>query len=228
LTFGFPPRTALIGLVGAVLGTDRERLPEDFKIDKTSTAVIPLSPLIKDRLPQNWRQGPPLIKGNRVSPAKFNESFQANLEVVRRPQFAVVLAHRNVELMNELEERLRNKRWFYPPYLGSLGFLADIEFEQIDEATETVAEDALIDSVLPLTAELADSVTLHQDNFCIREEGIPLEVLHGRAFKYLATAYVEKTCKPLRVTAKEGTKPIRYHHLEKTGKNVVFFESCAR
>jgi len=227
LTFGFPPRTAVVGLIGAVLGIDRDRLVQEFQIQETNTAVIPLSPLVKDRLPQNWRQGPPTIEKNSVKPAKFNESFQANLEIVRNPRFAIVFAHRNMKLMHELVERLREKKWFYPPYLGSLGFLADVEFYYEDEASENSGVDIVLHSVLPLTETQAKFVRLHQDNLCIREEGVPLDVLKGRIFRYVAYVYAEKAGRPLKVAANENAHPIRYMHLKRADKNVVFFESCA-
>ena len=227
LTFGFPPRTAVIGLIGAILGIERDKLAEEFQIQETNTAVIPLSPLTKDHLPQNWRQGPPTIEKKKVIPAKFNESFQANIEIVRNPRFSIVFAHRNQNLMHELLKRLQEKKWFYPPYLGSLGFLADVDFEHEDEASETTGKEIMIHSVFPLTEDQAKFVGFHQDNLCIREEGVPLNVLKGRVFRYLAFAYAEKTGRPLKVVAKDNTHPIRYFHLNKADKNVVFFESCA-
>jgi CRISPR-associated protein Cas5h len=227
LTFGFPPRTAVIGLIGAVLGIDRDRLAEEFQIQNTETAVIPLSPLIKDHLPQNWRQGPPTIEGDKVRPAKFNESFQANIEIVRNPSFAIVFRHRNAELMHELVKRLQDKRWFYPPYLGSLGFLADVEFDQNDEASEVSGMEIALDSVLPMTEAQAKLVGLHQDNLCFREEGVPLDVLKGRIFRYVAYVYAGQEGRPLKVIAKDNKHPIRCFHLKRSDKNVVFFESCA-
>ncbi|HYW00510.1 MAG TPA: type I-B CRISPR-associated protein Cas5b [Candidatus Acidoferrum sp.] len=227
LTFSFPPRTAIVGLIGAILGIDRENLANEFQIRETNTAVVPLSPLLKDHLPQNWRQGPSMIDGNRVNPAKFNESFQANIEIVRNPHFAIVFAHKNAKLMREFVERLQEKKWFYPPYLGSLGFLADVNFDHIDQASENNAAEISLDSVLPLTENQVKSVGLQQDNLCIREEGVPFDVLKGRAFRYIAYVYAEKTGGSLKIIAKDKTHPLRYFHLKKADKNVVFFESCA-
>lgn len=227
LTFGFPPRTAVVGLIGAVLGIDRDRLAQEFQIQETNTAVIPLSPLVKDRLPQNWRQGPPTIEKNRVKPSKFNESFQANIEIVRNPRFAIVFTHKNAKLMHNLVERLQEKKWFYPPYLGSLGFLADVEFDYEDEASENSGVNIVLHSVLPLTETQAKFVGLHQDNLCIREEGVPLDVLKDRAFRYVAYVYAEKTGGPLKISTKDNAHRISYFHLKRANKNVVFFESCA-
>ena len=132
-----------------------------------------------------------------------------------------------MQLMSELVERLREKKWFYPPYLGSLGFLADIEFDSEDEATEKSDAEIALDSVLPLTESQAKFVGLHQENLYFREEGVPLDVPNGRIFRYVAYVYAEKTGAPLKVTANDNTHPIEYYHLKRADKNVVFFESCA-
>ncbi len=225
LTFCFPPRTALIGLIGAVLGVERSKLASKFQFQKTKTAVIPLSPIIKDHLPQTWRQGPPTMVRNKIIPAKFKESFQANVEVVRNPQFEVVFNHYDTKLMDELNERLQEKRWFFTPYLGSLGLLADIDFVGEDTAHKADAKELLLDSVLPLTEGQAKSLRLSEDSEYIREEGIPLEVKSGRSFSYLDIAYVQKSAKPLRVISR-GQETIKFFKLERRKKNVIFFEPC--
>jgi CRISPR-associated protein Cas5h len=108
LTYSFPPRTAIIGLLGAILGIDRKKLSELFPINRTRIAVCPINPIVKDRIPQNWRQGPIEIMGRKVNPGKICESFRQNLEVIRSPDYRIFFAHKDKALMAELVERLKN------------------------------------------------------------------------------------------------------------------------
>ncbi|MGQ9729347.1 MAG: hypothetical protein ACUVSC_12675, partial [Candidatus Fervidibacter sp.] len=86
--------------------------------------------------------------------------LQANLEVICRPHYRIVFWHRNEKLVQELVERLKSKRWFYPPYLGIMGFLADVEWESEDVVEERETEQAFIYSVLPLTEAMAQRIDL--------------------------------------------------------------------
>lgn len=225
LTYSFPPRTAVVGLIGAILGVDRvqDKVPKIFSIDATRMAVCPIGPIRKDRLPENWRQGPPRMTGGKVKSEKIIENFQSNLEVVRNPYYRVVFWHKEPDLMNDLIKRLRDKRWVYPPYLGILGFLANVEFEAEDEIEEQESNRVELHSVLPLTKSTAQQVDFSLSESFIREERIPLGVLPGRRFKHLYLAYVQPNANPLVVESDE----LKYFHLKKLNSNVMFFELCA-
>lgn len=224
LTYSFPPRTAVVGMVGAILGIQREKVAEIFKVSDTRIAVRPLSPIQKDSLPQSWRQTPSYIRNGKFDLAKMHESFQANLEVVRRPYYCIVFWHRNAQLMQELTERLKNKRWFYPPCLGVMGFLADVEWESEDVAEEYETDQEIIHSVLPLTETMAQRIDLSGSDAYIREERIPYEVFPDRRFRHLDYAYVSRNANPLLVRAREGKFPLfALQHGQWKG---VFFEQC--
>ncbi|MGQ9462818.1 MAG: CRISPR-associated protein Cas5 [Candidatus Fervidibacter sp.] len=55
LTYSFPQRTAVVGMVGAILRVPQEEVADVFKLSDTRIAVCPLKPIQKDRLPQKWR-----------------------------------------------------------------------------------------------------------------------------------------------------------------------------
>lgn len=226
LTYSFPPRTAIVGMVGAILGVQRDDVADVFKLSDTRIAVRPLRPIQKDRLPQSWRQTPPYIRAGKFNPEKMEETFQANLEVIRRPYYRIVFWHRDEGLMRELSNRLKDKRWVYPPYLGIMGFLADVEWEAEDVAEELETEQATIHSVLPLTEAMAQGIELLSDSDTyIREERIPYEVLPNRQFRHLDLAYVPRNAAPLIVRAREGK--FSSFVMRCSRWQGVFFEQCA-
>lgn len=225
LTYSFPPRTAVVGMVGAILGKQREKVAEDLKLSDTRIAVCPLRPIQKDRLPQKWRQTPPYIRSGKFDPEKMDESFQANLEVIRHPHYRIVFWHRNEQFMQELAKRLKEKRWFYPPYLGILGFLADVEWESEDIAEECETDQAAIHSVLPLSESMAQRIDLSDSDAYIREERIPYDVLPGRRFRHLDLVYISRNATPLVIRAQKGEFPSFV--LQKGKWQGVFFEQCA-
>ena len=202
LTYSFSPRTAVIGMMGAVLGVQRDEVAKVFTASDTRIAVCPLRPIVKDRLPEKWRQGPPILNKGRFRPAKMIEPFQENLEVIRRPHYRVVFWHRDERLRNELRERLEQKRWAYPPCMGIMGFLADIEWEAEDVAELIEVDQADICSVLPLDEATAKAIDLFESEAILREERVPNEVFPDRTFRHLYLAYLSREAKPLRVRMK--------------------------
>ena len=223
LTFSFPPRTALIGMIGAVLGIEREDVPKVFPFHATHIAVCPVAPIVKDRFPQKWRKSPLSIKSGKVSPEKADKTFQQNLEVVRRPCYMIAFSHKDNELMRELCRRLEERRWFYPPFLGIMGFLADLQWHGFDVAMERRVHDAEIRSVLPLDETLSKEVDLSESWGIIREERIPLDVLRGRSFRHLYLAYVSRDAKPMKLKSQKGVRLFRLRH---QGDFIAFFEQC--
>ncbi|CDM67166.1 type I-B CRISPR-associated protein Cas5b [Pyrinomonas methylaliphatogenes] len=226
LTYSFPPRTAVIGMVGAILGVPREKVAEVFKASDTRTAVCPLRPIVKDRLAEKWRQTPPRLVKGRFDPAKMDESFQENLEVVRRPCYRIVFWHRNEALMENLKGRLQQKRWVYPPCLGIMGFLADVEWEDEDVAEEIEVDKADILSVLPLDEAMAKAIDLSESEVLLREERVPNEVFSDRTFRHLYLAYVSREAKPLKVRTNEQDK-LKAFRLRRLCQQIVCFELCA-
>lgn len=220
LTYSFPPRTSVIGMIGAILGVPRSELAKRFPVDATRIAVCPLRPIVKDRLPEKWRQGPPILDKGRLRPAKMIETFQENLEVIRRPYYRVVFWHRDKALMQELKERLQQKRWVYPPYMGIMGFLADIEWEGEDQAEEIAVERADICSVLPLDEAMAKAIDLSESEAILREERVPNEVFPDRRFRHLYLAYLSREAKPLKVQMKPSFFRVFSLH---TRKEAMFF-----
>lgn len=225
LTYSFPPRTALLGMLGAVLGVPREELPDRFPLKDTRTAVCPLGRIVKDHLPQTWVQSPVALVGRRVSlgeGARALERFQVELEVIRYPRYLVAFWSADTGLIAELADRLKEKRWVYTPYLGILGFLADIVWRGMDEAIPQQGQDFDLQSVLPLGEGIAASVEAPGVNTYIREERVPLEVLPGRRFRHAQTVYwVHPIGRPLHVRCQH---PLAYHLLRTQGIRVRFLE----
>ncbi|GIU82902.1 MAG: type I-B CRISPR-associated protein Cas5 [Acidobacteria bacterium] len=203
LTFSFPPRTAIIGLVGAVLGIQRDDVPIKFPADQTRIAVSPLVAIEKSRLAENWRQTPPQISAGKFRYVKMHENFQSNMEVIRRPCYRIFFWHEDTRLLDELKRRLQQKRYVYTPYLGILGFLAKIEWEGEDTAHESLKSEAEICTVLPLDEESAKHARLKGTSSYVREERIPNEVFPGRQFSYLHLAYVPRDANMISVQAEK-------------------------
>ncbi|MGQ4876291.1 MAG: type I-B CRISPR-associated protein Cas5b [Promethearchaeia archaeon] len=149
LTFPFPPRTALLGLIGGILGIPRNEIyledhplnnlgitlmmmtipnVNNFRTSQIQTKdIITISKNIKIYLPK------PFIRGKEAS---FNSP--QTLTYLSNVHYRIFLLKEdnNESKINELEERLRDHKYVYPPYLGRANFLASVDFIDTVELKE--------------------------------------------------------------------------------------------
>ncbi len=131
LSYPVPPRTVMLGIIGAVLG-----LPKDEPQVKLEPAYIAIS----GKLPiTHWhraklRKDPPTLLPyaikkmqksiTRTSPEKATLILQ---EWLFNPVYTVWISIPNPYLL-QLKERLKEKRWYFTPSLGLSEMMADIEY----------------------------------------------------------------------------------------------------
>jgi len=139
LTYPFPPRTAIAGLLGAILGVPKIKVAETFAEGEMKVAVA-----IDDKIKTmthvtNFRQdGFGNIDYSIKVPKKdwtpkalenvrpWNEATQIPMELLRNPSYLLYVNLTNK--MDELITRLKNKRYVYTPCLGLSEFLARVEY----------------------------------------------------------------------------------------------------
>ena len=139
LTYPFPPRTALAGLLGAVLGITKEKVADTFNEDKMKIAVSIEREIKTITHVTNLRQD----SSGQVSysikiPKKdwkpkqltnipdSNKPAQIPMELLRNPSFLIYVSLS--ERMDELKSRLENKRYVYTPCMGLSEFLAGLQY----------------------------------------------------------------------------------------------------
>ena len=137
LTFPFPPRTSILGLIGAILGTPRNEIYlEENSLCDLNIAVI----MIKIPQTSNFRTNQIQTKSLLTIYKSFKIYLPRNLSRgVRSPQSLIFLndvhyrifiklEEKNKDDINELESRLRSRRYGYPPYLGRANYLASLDY----------------------------------------------------------------------------------------------------
>ncbi|MBI5014902.1 MAG: CRISPR-associated protein Cas5 [Deltaproteobacteria bacterium] len=137
LTYPVPPRTAVLGLVAAIIGLEKDQLALDLAGTLVSVAgAVPRKFWHKVKL----RKDPPAPlpwevrrnqKGGEGAPEKAALVPQ---EWLLQPEFVVSVAlPEKPERFAELVERVRDRRWHFSPCMGLSEFLADVEFLGVEE-----------------------------------------------------------------------------------------------
>jgi len=148
LTYSIPTPSTIYGLLGAVLGIEREdsynkirenkeHLRDVFSEKNASIAIKPLSEIKKVNIGFNL-----LDTGSYQSFFNVTNRTQIEYEILKNPKFRIYLQWDN-KLREELIERLKNKRFHFNPYLGISQMTANIEFLGEMELNKTFDKDYL-------------------------------------------------------------------------------------
>jgi CRISPR-associated protein Cas5h len=137
LSYTYPPRTVIIGLVAGLMGDERDSYYEKFNDSHCKIAVSLRTPVRKIMQTMNY------INSNKrysvddlLSDNPDIEHVQIPLEVIcpvddLEISYRIYISCESVH--QKLKVRLENNLFVYPPYLGITEFLGEIEY--ISEGT---------------------------------------------------------------------------------------------
>lgn len=144
LTYSFPPRTALSGLIGAVVGLDKaEYFRHFFKVDANIGCKI-LAPVKKVRIGENLIDTKSAVKMHLIK----NRS-QIRFEFIKDPMYRIYVSHSDAQFYTNFRDLLENHQSIYTPCLGlsqlicNFHFVGEFDLEASGEEVQT------IDSVVP-------------------------------------------------------------------------------
>lgn len=160
LTYLFPPRTTLEGIIAAMLGYNRDEYYDSFAPSKCLITVSPktrcraLMQTVNNlivKLPSdlNGKQGRTQIPTEILVPENFKDSLR----------YRIYFSHDDLNIMNMLENRIKLNKSFYPISLGSAQFLCHANFiDSVGNVSLTSERDQ--ESVEISTPLLSDNLTI--------------------------------------------------------------------
>lgn len=219
LTFLVPPRTAVIGLVGAMLGLPKERCAESFLLSECKVGIQILRPLRKSVLKENWRAGPARLSKQTLSINEMQDISRTPIELVKEPHYRVFFYHSRKRLWENLLEVMDERKAIYTPYLGLSEFLAEVQFVGVYRTEDlriqpsewieiaTVAPKEALERFDPMGKEYVETT-------------LPNEVDSERRFKYLKVLFKRNG-----TSIKARLKPEAHGFtIKELGTNFLFLE----
>lgn len=196
ITYDFPPRTVLIGILGAILGYNEETYVEKFSLEKCKISIKILKPAYKIKLKENWREGP----GGK---AEMKNVSQIGLDVLRYPSYRIYLHHSQNDILDDLKNYLSKGENVYNPYLGIKEFICNIKLNCDESYSFEIKQEKNFVEILSVIPEKPENPYSSDDiddskmqDFVLRRDIVPNETLKGREFKRIAVLY-EANGKPL-------------------------------
>ncbi|HXH24229.1 MAG TPA: type I-B CRISPR-associated protein Cas5b [Vicinamibacterales bacterium] len=143
LTYPVPPRTALCGLIGAILGLPKNESLRQFSDEDAVFGLQVLTPLRTGHVSINLVD----TKDNSTFRLKaVNPRTTMRYEVVRAPRYRVMFSHG--ELVDQLRRALENGESVYTPCLGLAWMMAWFEGRPIVLDGEEIRDEGTTPSIV--------------------------------------------------------------------------------
>ncbi|MDQ3535455.1 MAG: type I-B CRISPR-associated protein Cas5b [Bacteroidota bacterium] len=193
VSYVIPPKTALYGYVGAILGLSKaENQYLTYFAEKQCLIGIGLQkPILMKRLGVNLRP-------NTGSVAKNLKPTMT--EYVYRPRYRIYFTHENEELQQKLRAQLQSHQSVFTPTLGLASLLSN--FEWIGETTAsamTTADAIPIHSVIPRQKFIGfdNQSLLDQENELMEQSMFAVEMNSEREVTERDDILLDRKCHPV-------------------------------
>ncbi len=152
LTYGVPTRTALTGLLGAILGYERDSYYETFEPGNCDIGLKIMRPVRKTRINLNLLKTKDetenLIHYGKEYPETI-ERIQVPLEAIKEPAYRLFVSFEEEDLHEDLKRKLREHKSVYTPYLGLSEFIAQFEYFGTEKVIKRTSEKKQISTIIP-------------------------------------------------------------------------------
>ena len=160
LTYLFPPRPTIAGLIAGILGIKRDAYYDVFHPDDCHIGLSVKTPsrkimqtvnymYVTSRSHLNNSQGHTQIPIEFLLPEVHDSEFDSNFKHLR---YRVYFRHTDDTIHRKVKERIIRSEYVYPPYLGLTEMLGNLEWvAEVSDWEEHITENHLpIQSVCPL------------------------------------------------------------------------------
>ncbi len=208
LSFSFPPRPTIAGMISAIIGLDKKEYLNHFKKNDANIALKLEAPAKKIRISQNLID----TKKARLF-SRIRQRTQIRIEYLKDPKYRIYFQHKDKALFNRLKAMLEEHGCVFTISLGLSELLADFEFIGEFDSSPRAARDAVsIHSVAPGDA-VEDLVPESGGEYF--SETVPMEMNSKRIVTRFGPVFYEKNGKTLRLKTKSFFKV-------ENGENILF------
>ena len=171
-TFSIPTGTAIMGLISAIVGLDKNEYWKYFPEDSYQLAIGNRTPIKKVVVPINTLK--------TTSPkhfSRFEDHKRTTMEFIKDGKFRVWFAWDNEELFAQLFERIKRHESYYSVSLGLAWNLANFEYIGLFEAEQIQSNGEFheIHSLIPKRI-IGENETIDFENRKIFMNNIPVRM----------------------------------------------------
>lgn len=210
LSYSFPPRTVLTGLIAAVLGHERDSYYEIFSSDNCKIGLAIRKPIRKIIQTVNYIRTKNEKEvtgsgGHTQVPVEFI------LPVEEILQYRIYFLHNDSNIVNELYKTIITGNCYYPPYFGISECPASLRCVDLTSEFEIISNSDLLEICTVISTERIESIDFKAGYKFIKEDRVPVEFNSERRITKVGAYIYEKNCKKIpQVTIKGELFSVSY------------------
>jgi len=223
LTYSIPTRTAIAGIIGAILGMEREirdgvypdsaePVQEFFSKERSDMAVQIMHPVKKENIGFN-------LINTKTSFYDLTRAgrTQIEFELVKDVHYRIYLSMTDKKKFEELSERVINRNHHFTPYLGLAQFTAQIDFVQRAMAHKVISDGGFVKIITAVNMSKlqGEPPVEFQREFFYSANNMPIEMDRNREVLEYSEVLIEKNGNPLLVRVSD------YYSVDGIG-NILF------
>lgn len=208
LTFSFPPRTAVAGMIAAILGIDKNEYLKYFTKDKADIAIKIMKPVKKSRISYN------LIDTKTAKMmSKIQNRTQVTFEVLKDCGYRIYFTHKDKNLYEKMKGFLKNHKSHYTVCLGLSEYIANFKYiDELEMKEEHSKDYVYIDSVIPFNEDMLIEFEMDREYF---KDTVPNEMNENREVIEYKKVIYERNCNPIKCIVD------KFYNVRE-GENIVF------
>jgi len=200
LSYPVPPRTAIMGLIGAVLGLKKDEPQLVLQnMGVTVEGIMPVTHWHKAKL----RKDPPdtlnptiLKKQSAKEKVKPEKATFTRQEWLFNPEYYIGVAL-DEPLLSELAARLKDRRWHFTPCLGLSELLADLEYLETIPVEKLPHGSYRLKGILRQDQVKINLANMYDQGLSLRMLRMPRDVTPERVFTQASYLYETNNCEVL-------------------------------
>jgi CRISPR-associated protein Cas5h len=214
LTHAMIPRSAVEGLVGAIIGLSRKDYPDELELSKIAIEI--LSPIRKLNIkymhtdPKWWSTISHYLQQTDESTLTFKHfAIPASAEFLVNPSYRIYIdANKNINYC--LSDNLKNKQSYYTPYMGTSSMIcstkhvSEFDYQNIRPSKTYIP----VSSIIPFSKTIPQIELKKGSKFAI-EEDLPLHIDNKRSPQGTYSAVYNPEAEPINITNYEDLAAIQ-------------------
>lgn len=217
LTFPVPSKTAVYGMLGAILGLDKHSYLQQFQNDSCSVAISLKKPFKKTYISENLLHTKNVVQFARMKKKPAPHS-PTRIEFLKDPKFRLYVTLKEEQMFNQLHNHLQAHTSVYSLSLGLSECIANYKFIGMYKTQEKNKPANYIDmrSIVPFS-----SISSNKDIDIVSEGKrflkihLPLEFKPDRELIHSMDFLIESNGYTIQA------KPDTYQHVSELDENII-------
>lgn len=201
LSYTFPPRTTIAGLISSILGYDRDSYYEQFSLKNSFIALQIRSQITRIVQTVNYFDIDSFTNDKfrgKSAPAQIIQELLVQKLPYEQLWYRVFFNSVNNSIMEDLERRIKDKKFYYPPSLGTANNIANVEYvDKLDAELLKKDEEVPIYTIIPRSK--IKYLEPQEERRIYIEERVPVSFLKGREIEKVDDYIYEEFGRPLKV-----------------------------